>query len=94
MAIKEQKRKRKEEIQNQRLQLKQELKRPIRHNKDPFGLNALSDLFIGHLGGGHHSGHLLGHHSGLGSIGGHKIGHGLHGHHGGIHHGHHGDYFC
>ncbi|KAL6265571.1 hypothetical protein P5V15_002367 [Pogonomyrmex californicus] len=71
LAIKEQKRKRKEEIQNQRLQ--EQLKRPVRHyHKDPLGLNALSNLLIGH-----HSG-LLGHHSGLG---------GIHGIHGGHHHG-------
>lgn len=88
MALKEQKRKRKEEIRDQRLQLKQQLKKPVRYHNDPFGLNALSDLLIGHHGGG-----LLGHHSGLSGIhGGHKIGHGLHSH-GGIHHGNHGDYF-
>ncbi|XP_077268885.1 uncharacterized protein LOC143900956 [Temnothorax americanus] len=85
LAIKEQKRKRKEEIQNQRL-LQQQLKRPVRHHyNDPLGLNALSDLLVGGYAGG-----LLGHHSGLGGIHGlhghkrgHKIGHGLHGH--GIH---------
>lgn len=87
LAIKEQKRKRKEEIQNQRL-LQQQLKRPVRHYlNDPLGLNALSDLLVGHRAGG-----LLGHHSGLGGIhelhGGHKFGHGLHGH--GTQHG---DYF-
>lgn len=86
LALKEQKRKRKEEIQNQRL-LQQQLKRTVRHHKDPLGLNALSDLLVGH-----HVGGLLGHHSGLGGIHrGHKIGHGLHKpqfiHHG-IHDGH------
>lgn len=87
LAIKEQKRKRKEEIQNQRL-LQQQLKRPVRHHlNDPLGLSVLSDLLVGH-----HTGGLLGHHSGLSGIhglhGGHKFGHSLHGH--GIHHG---DYF-
>ncbi|KYM97045.1 PREDICTED: uncharacterized protein LOC108778829 [Cyphomyrmex costatus] len=89
LAIKEQKRKfkeRKEEIQNQRL-LQRQLKRTVRHHKDPFGLNALSDLLIGHRAGG-----LLGHQSGLGGIHrlrrGHKIGNGFHKH--GIHHGIHG----
>jgi len=51
-AIKEQKRKRKEEIQNQRLQ--QQLTRIVRHHKDPFGLNAWNDFLIGHHG---HPGH-------------------------------------
>ncbi|KYN35384.1 hypothetical protein ALC56_10219 [Trachymyrmex septentrionalis] len=87
LALKEQKRKRKEEIQNQRLQ--QQLKRTVRHHqKDPLGLDALSNLLVGH-----HAGGLLGHHSGLGGIHrphrpGHKIGHGLH--KPGIHHGIHG----
>ncbi|XP_011868284.1 PREDICTED: uncharacterized protein LOC105562228 [Vollenhovia emeryi] len=80
LAMKEQKRKRKEEIQNHRLQ--QQLTRPVRHYSDPLGLNALSDLLIGH-----HAGGLFGGHSGLsgnhGHHRGHKIGHGLHGHHGG-----------
>ncbi|XP_012537468.1 uncharacterized protein LOC105837330 [Monomorium pharaonis] len=87
LALKEQKRKRKEEIQNQRLQ--HQLNRTVRHYKDPLGLNALSSLLVGHHGG------LFGHHSGLGDIyglhGGHKIGHGFHSHgihHGGIHGGH------
>ncbi|KYN23499.1 PREDICTED: uncharacterized protein LOC108758252 [Trachymyrmex cornetzi] len=84
LALKEQKRKRKEEIQNQRL-LQQQLKRTVRHHqKDPLGLDALSNLLIGH-----HAGGLLGHHSRLGGIHrlhrGHKIGHGLH--KPGIHHG-------
>lgn len=87
LALKEQKRKQKEEIQNQRL-LQQQLKKTVRrHLNDPLGLNALSDLLVGH-----HAGGLLAHHSGLGGIhqlhGGHKFGHGLHSH--GIHHG---DYF-
>lgn len=73
LAIKEQKRKRKEEIQNQRL-LQQQLKRPVRHyHKDPLGLNALSNLLGGHASG------LFGHHSGLGGIHGDHGGHGLHG---------------
>lgn len=81
LAIKEQKRKRKEEIQNQRLQ--QQLKRPVRHqHNDPLGLNALSNLLVGH-----HAGGLLGQHSGLGIHGLH--GHKIHGHHG---HGIHGDF--
>ena len=85
MALKEQKRKRKEEIQNQRL-LQQQLKRTVRHHqKDPLGLNALSNLLIGH-----HAGGLLSHYSGLGDRRhtGHKIDHGLH--KPGIHHGIHG----
>ncbi|XP_025993778.2 uncharacterized protein LOC105201044 [Solenopsis invicta] len=81
LALKEQKRKRKEEIQNQRLQ--DQLNRTVRHHKDPLGLNALSHFLIG----GHHAGGLLGH-SGLSGLhGGHRIGHGLHSH--GIHHGGH-----
>ncbi|XP_020283166.1 uncharacterized protein LOC109854448 [Pseudomyrmex gracilis] len=63
-AIKEQKRKRKEEIRNQRVQ-QQQVTRVVRHFNDPFGLNALTDLLVGH-GGGHHGGHhinkLIGHH--------------------------------
>lgn len=91
LALKEQKRKRKEEIQNQRL-LQQQLKRTVRHHqKDPFGLDALSSLLIGH-----HAGGLLGHHSGLGSRlhRGHKISHGLHkpGIHHHIHGGHPGNH--
>jgi len=85
LALKEQKRKRKEEIQNQRL-LQQQLKRTVRHHqKDPLGLNALSNLLIGH-----HAGGLLSHYSGLGGRRhtGHKIDHGLH--KPGIHHGIHG----
>ncbi|XP_011701877.1 PREDICTED: uncharacterized protein LOC105458275 isoform X2 [Wasmannia auropunctata] len=84
LALKEQKRKRKEEIQNQRLE---QLKRPVRQYKDPLGLNALSDLLVGHRAGG-----LFGHHSGLGGIhglhGNRKIGHHGHGIHHGIHGGH------
>ncbi|KMQ96210.1 hypothetical protein RF55_3518 [Lasius niger] len=75
MAIKEQKRKRKQEIQDQQSQLT----RIVRHyHKDPLGLNAWSNLLLGH-----HAGGLLGHHSGLGGI------HGIHGSHShGIHGGH------
>ncbi|KAM0727607.1 hypothetical protein ACS0PU_005856 [Formica fusca] len=74
MAIKEQKRKRKQEIQDQRTQLT----RVVRHyHKDPFGLNAWSDLLFGHhsrLGGIHR---LHGGHGGL-------HGHGIHDSHGGL----------
>ncbi|XP_018055945.1 PREDICTED: uncharacterized protein LOC108692277 isoform X2 [Atta colombica] len=87
LALKEQKRKRKEEIQNQRL-LQQQLKRTVRHHqKDPLGLNAWSNLLVGH-----HADGLLGHYSGLGGRRhrDHKIGQGLH--KPGIHHGIHGGY--
>ncbi|XP_050447070.1 uncharacterized protein LOC126849358 [Cataglyphis hispanica] len=70
MAIKEQKRKRKQEIQDQRTQLT----RIVRHYKDPFGLNAWSNLLFGHhsrLGGRLHGGNGL-------------HGHGIHGSHGGL----------
>ncbi|XP_014475653.1 PREDICTED: uncharacterized protein LOC106744976 [Dinoponera quadriceps] len=82
LARKEQKWKRKEEFQNQRLQ-QQQLKRVVRH-KDPFGLDALSDLLVGHHGLLSGSG-FLGHHPELGGIhqGGHRHrkGHGFHGSH-------------
>ncbi|XP_070163209.1 uncharacterized protein [Polyergus mexicanus] len=69
MAIKEQERKRRQEIQDQRTQLT----RVVRHyHRDPFGLNAWSDLLFGHhsrLGGVHR---LHGSHGGL-------HGHGSHG---------------
>jgi len=68
MAIKEQKRKRKQEIQDQQLQLT----RVVRHyQKDPLGLNAWSDLLFGHhsrlggirrLHGGLHGHGILGSH--------------------------------
>lgn len=95
LAIKEDKRKRKEEIRNQRLQLQeqqqQHLNRVVRHhyNKDPLGLDALSHLLVGHHGllNHHHVGGLVGHHTGLDSIlkphkghRGHKGSHGGHGH--------------
>lgn len=80
MAIKEQKRKRKQEIQGS------QVIRVVRHHKDPFGLNAWSKLLLGH-----HAGGLLGgHHSGLNGIR-RFHGHGSHGHHGML--GSHGDYF-
>lgn len=79
MAIKEQKRRRKQEIQDQQSQLT----RIVRHyHKDPLGLNAWSNLLLGH-----HAGGLLGHHSGLGGI------HGIHGSHNHGIHGGHGNYF-
>ncbi|KAL0134421.1 hypothetical protein PUN28_001302 [Cardiocondyla obscurior] len=86
LALKQQKRKRKEDIYNQRL-MQQRLKRTVKqHHSDPFGLNALSSLLVGH-----HAGGILGHHSGLGGgihgLGNHRIGHRLHGHK--IHHGGH-----
>nr|XP_012232160.1 PREDICTED: uncharacterized protein LOC105677858 [Linepithema humile] len=92
-AIKEQKRKRKEEIQNQRLQ--QQLTRVVRHHKDSFGLNAWSDFLIGHHGffDGHQTGGHLGNrhkpggihkpHEGHGGHGHGSHGHGGHGGHGG-----------
>ncbi|XP_072746890.1 uncharacterized protein [Anoplolepis gracilipes] len=73
MAIKEEKRKRKQEIQEPQSQLT----RVVRHHKDPFGLNAWTDL-------------LFGHHSKLGGIRRFHGSHGLHGH--GLH-GSHGQHF-
>lgn len=84
---KEQKWKRKEDIQNQRLSQQQlQLKRVVRHHKDPLGLNVLSDLLVGHHGflNNHHE--LLGYNLGLND--GHHGGHGHrkgHGFHGGSH---------
>lgn len=79
MAIKEEKRKRKQEIQDQQSQLTRVVRH---HHKDPFGLNAWSDL-------------LLGKHfklSGIHRFHGNRLhGHGIHGNHG--IHGSHGDYF-
>lgn len=91
LARKEQKWKRKEEIQDQRL-AQQQLKRVVRHHKDPLGLDALTDLLVGHhkLFNGHYGG-LLEHYSG-GGLGHGRPGHGGPGHgrpgHGG--HGSHG----
>ncbi|XP_076375665.1 uncharacterized protein LOC117226603 [Megalopta genalis] len=82
-AQRERQRQQREQIQQQRLQ-QQQIKRTIKfHDKDPFGLNALSNLLVGNHGlfgsyGGHggHGGHMgLGGHGGNGN-------HGIHGGHG------------
>lgn len=73
MALKEQKRRRKEEIRDQRLeqQQQQKKKRIVRHQrKDPFGLNALGDLLVGHHVS-YTGGHRLHGHSLHGILGGH-----------------------
>jgi len=85
-ALREQRRKQKDQLYNQRLQ--QQSNRVVRHQKDPFGLDAWSNA----LGFGHHG--FFSHHRG-GLLGGHQFGlgsgiHGLHGSHGT--HGGHGDY--
>lgn len=86
-ALKEQRRRQKEEIQNERLQ--QQVTRVVRHHKDPFGLNAWNNYLFGHHGlfGGHHTGGHLGHRRKPSGI--HKP-HKLHGGHGGHGHGSHG----
>ncbi|XP_076641234.1 uncharacterized protein LOC143352535 [Halictus rubicundus] len=85
-AQRERQRQQREQLQQQRLK-QQQIKRTIKfHNKDPFGLNALSNLLVGNHGlfgsyGGHggHGGHMgLGGHGGHGGNGNHDV-HGGHG---------------
>nr|XP_031839619.1 uncharacterized protein LOC116430087 [Nomia melanderi] len=74
-AQRERQRQQRDQIQQQRLK-QQQTKRTIKFsNKDPFGLNALSNLLVGNHG-------LFGSYGGHGGHGGH-MGHGGHGGHGG-----------
>lgn len=80
----EQQNDRRDKIQKKRL-LQYELNRTIKHHhRDPLGLNALSNLLIGHHGilGGQHVGGFLGNRPGLTGHHGHHGHHGFHGGHG------------
>ncbi|XP_053972994.1 uncharacterized protein LOC128873433 [Hylaeus volcanicus] len=88
LAQRERQRSQRDQIQRQRLQRQQNKRTIMLHNKDPFGLNALSNLLLGNHGfldlfGGHggHVGHGV--HSGQTDHGGN--GHqGIHGSHGSL----------
>ncbi|XP_047350904.1 uncharacterized protein LOC124949608 [Vespa velutina] len=85
-AQREEQRLRREQIQNERLQ-KKALRYPRHHQNDPFGLNSLTKLFIGHHGAIYRPQQI---HSFLGNYhcclsDGHGGNHGIHGSHGGVH---------